>query len=72
MESEELQQLIRGCPLLVRMSDGREFFVEKPEFIVVADYSAAIQFRDDGTRRIDHIAFVNIASVVPHASSPKR
>jgi len=72
MESDEFQELIRECPLLIRTNDGREFFVEKPEFIVVADYSAAILVHDNGARRINHIALMNVASVVPHAAPPKR
>ena len=72
MESDDLIEMVRDCPLLIRMNDGREYFVEKPEFIVVADYSAAILVHDNGTRRINHIALVNITSVVPHASSPNR
>jgi hypothetical protein len=71
MESEELEALIRECPLLISMNDGREYFVEKPEFIVVADYSAAILVHDNGVRRINHMALVNITSVVPHAQLPK-
>ena len=72
MESDEFEDLIRECPLLIRTNDGREFFVEKPEFIVVADYSAAILVRDNGVRRINHLSLMNIASVVPHATPPKR
>jgi hypothetical protein len=71
MESDEFEELIRECPLLIRTNDGREFFVEKPEFIVVADYSAAILVHDNGSRRINHIALMNVASVVPHATPPK-
>lgn len=72
MKSGEFAELIRECPLLVRTTDGREFFVEKPESIVFGDYSAAILVHDNGARRISHIALMNIASVVPHATPSKR
>jgi hypothetical protein len=72
VESDELEELVRECPLLIRTNDGREYFVEKSEFIVVADYSAAILVHDNGVRRISHVALMNIASVVPHAATPKR
>lgn len=69
MEPDDLQKLVRECPLLIRMNDGREFFVEKPEFIVVADYTAAILVVEDGVRRNAVIGLMNIASVIPHATS---
>jgi hypothetical protein len=69
MEPQDLQKLIRECPLLIRMNDGREFFVEKPEFIVVADYTAAILVNDDGVRRNAVITLMNITSVIPHATT---
>jgi hypothetical protein len=71
MESEDLQKMIQECPLLIRMNDGREYFVEKPEFIVVADYTAAILIDDDGVKRNAVIGIMNIASVIPHASLPR-
>ena len=72
MESSDLQQLLRECPLLIRMNDGREYFVEKPEFIVVADYTAAILVNDDGVRRNAVITLMNIAAVIPHATASSR
>jgi hypothetical protein len=70
MESEDLQRLLKDCPLLIRMNDGREYFIEKPEFIVVADYSAAILVDDNGVKRIAAISLINIASVIQHAAAP--
>ena len=52
------------------MNDGREFLVEKPEFIVVADYTAAILVNDDGVKRNAVITLMNITSVIPHAATP--
>jgi hypothetical protein len=71
METEDLQKLIGECPLLIRMNDGREYFVEKPEFIVVADYTTAILIDDHGVKRNAVITLMNIASVIPHAAAPK-
>jgi uncharacterized protein (UPF0216 family) len=70
MESEDLQQMIAECPLLIRMNDGHEYFVEKPEFIVVADYTAAILVDDNGVKRNAVIGLMKIATVNTHA--PRR
>lgn len=71
MESQDLKDLLREYPLLIRMNDGREYFVEKPEFIVVADYTAAILYDDNGVKRNAVITLMNITSVIPHATSSK-
>jgi hypothetical protein len=71
MEPTDLKDLISDCPLLIRMNDGREFFVEKPEFIVVGDYTAGILVDHDGVKRNVVIALMNITSVVPHATMSK-
>jgi hypothetical protein len=72
MESEDLQKLIRECPLLIRMNDGREVFVEKPEFIMVGDYNAGVLYNDNGVMRNTVISLINITSVIPNASMPKK
>jgi hypothetical protein len=72
MESEELQKLIRDCPLLIRLNDGREYFVEKPEFITVGDYTSGILYNDGGVMRNAVIAIMNITTVIPHAPAPKK
>lgn len=69
MENDELQHMIRDCPLIVRMNDGREYFVEKPEFITVGDYTAGILFNDNGVMRNGVISLINISTVIPHAVS---
>lgn len=69
MEREDLQKLIADCPLLIRMNDGREFLVEKPEFIAVGDYTAGILVDDNGVKRNVVIGIMNITSVVPHATA---
>jgi hypothetical protein len=68
MESTDLEKLIRDCPLLVRLNDGREYFVEKPEFITVGDYTAGILFNENGVKRNAVIGLMNIAAVIPHAT----
>jgi hypothetical protein len=71
MESDELQKLIRECPLLIRMNDGREVFVEKSEFITVGDYTAGVLYDDNGVKRNTVISLINITSVIPHATAPQ-
>jgi hypothetical protein len=70
MEADDLQKLIRECPLLIRMNDGREVFVEKPEFITVGDYTAGVLFDDEGVKRNTVISIINITSVIPNAAMP--
>jgi len=67
MENDELKDLIRECPLLIRMSDGREYLVEKPEFIIVGDYTAGVLVDVDGVKRNAVVTLMNITSVVPNA-----
>jgi hypothetical protein len=69
MEPDDLQKLIVDCPLLIRMNDGREFLVEKSEFIAVGDYTAGILVDDNGVKRNVVIGLVNITSVAPHATA---
>jgi hypothetical protein len=69
MESQDLEKLLIECPLLIRMNDGREYSVEKAEFIVVADYTAAILVNDGGVKRNAVISLMNIATVIPHAAA---
>jgi hypothetical protein len=72
MESDELKDLIRDCPLLIRMTDGREYFVEKPEFIIVGDYTAGVLVDVDGVKRNAVMTLMNIASVIPNATAPRK
>jgi hypothetical protein len=69
MESDELQKLIRECPLLIPMNDGREVLVEKSEFITVGDYTAGVLYDDNGVKRNTVISLINITSVIPHATA---
>ncbi len=70
MEADDFQKLIRECPLLIRMNDGREVFVERPEFITVGDYTAGVLYDDEGIKRNTVISIINITSVIPHATAP--
>jgi hypothetical protein len=64
--------MIRECPSLIRMNDGREYFVEKPEFIHVGDYAAGLLVGIDGVKRNAVASFINIATVIPNAKPPRR
>ena len=70
MESDELKDLIRECPLLIRMNDGREYFVEKAEFITVGDYTAGVLINVEGVKRNTVVTLMNITSVIPNATAP--
>ena len=73
MEPDELKAMIRECPLLIRMNDGREYFVEKPEFIHVGDYAGGLLVDFDGGFKGNVVAsLIKIASVVTNAPRPKR
>jgi hypothetical protein len=72
MEPDELKDLIRDCPLLIRMNDGREYFVEKPEFIHVGDYTAGLLVDFKGFKGNVVVTLINIASVIPNATRPRR
>ncbi len=69
MESQDLKKMLHECPLLIHMNDGREYLVEKPEFIVIADYTAGILVDDEGVKRNAVISLINIATVIPHATA---
>jgi hypothetical protein len=73
LEPDELREMIRDCPLLIRMNDGREYFVEKPEFIHVDDYAAGLLVDFDSGFKGNVVAsLINIASVVPNATKPRK
>ena len=54
------------------MNDGREVFVEKPEFITVGDYTAGVLYDDNGIKRNTVISIIYITSVIPNATMPKK
>lgn len=69
METQDLENLIRRCPLRIRTNDGREYLVEKPEFITVGDYTASILFDDAGVKRHAIVGLINISAVVPEGAT---
>jgi hypothetical protein len=72
MRSEEFQQLTHERPVLIRMNDGREFFIESEQNIMVGDYTAGFLVVDDkGIRRNAVITLSNVAEVIPRAMRPK-
>jgi hypothetical protein len=72
VEPDELKAMIRECPLLIRMNDGREYFVEKPELIHVGDYAAGLLVDFKGFKGNVVASLINIASVITNAKKPKR
>ena len=72
MEPDELREMIRDGPLLIRMNDGREYFVEKPEFIHVGDYTAGLLVDIKDFKGNVAVALMNIAAVIPNARKPRR
>ena len=69
MEQQDLENLIRQCPLRIRTNDGRENLVDKPEFITVGDYTASILFDDAGVKRHAIVGMINISAVVPEGAT---
>jgi hypothetical protein len=71
MEQQDLENLIRQCPLRIHTNDGREYVVEKPEFITVGDYTASILFDDAGVKRHAVVGLINISAVIPNGATSK-
>lgn len=72
MRADEFQQLICERPVLIRMNDGREFFIETTQNVMVGDYTAGFLVVDDkGVKRNAVITLTNIAEVIPRATQPK-
>ena len=65
MEKDDIETLIPRCPLTIRVNDGSEYYVEKPEFITVADYTTSILFTREGVKRHTVVSNINIAAIEP-------
>jgi hypothetical protein len=65
MEKEGIEGQLRHCPLRLRMNDGLEYIVEKPEFITIGDYAASVLQRRDGAMRHTLLSLMNITAVEP-------
>lgn len=63
MEASDLRLMVSTCPLRITMNTGEVFEVEKPEFILVADYTVTVLVDRDGVKRNVHLALMNIANV---------
>jgi hypothetical protein len=68
-EQHDLENLIRQCPLKIRTNNGREYLVEKSEFITVGDYTASNLFDDAGVKRHAIVGRINISAVVPEGAT---
>lgn len=69
MEKEDIEGMVRVCPLRITMTSGEVFEVEKPEFITVAEYTVSILTDRDGVKRHVLLALMNIANVESLAES---
>lgn len=65
MEKHDLEDQLRNCPLRLRMSDGRAYVVEKPEFITVGDYTASVLLHREGAMRHSLLDLLSITAVEP-------
>jgi hypothetical protein len=70
MEPEEFQRLIEKRPVLIRMNDGREFFIEKNQNVMVGDNTAGCLVIDKGLKRNAVVTLGKIASVIPRLTPP--
>ena len=58
---------------LIRMNDGREFFIEAEQNVMVGDYTAGFLVVDDKrVKRNAVITLSNVADVIPRATRPKK
>lgn len=69
MEPDNLRDLTQACPVRLTMNNGETFDVEKPEFIMVAEFDVAVLVNRDGVKRNVLLALDNIASAESIAES---
>jgi hypothetical protein len=71
MSPSEVRKRITGGfqPFIIRTSDGREFKVPHPEFIMLAKYAVAVVDDDDD---INTISLLHIASIKDFAIRGKK
>ncbi|MEM8865657.1 MAG: hypothetical protein AAGF31_08970 [Planctomycetota bacterium] len=62
MEPDKLRELIHACPVRLTMNNGETFDVEKPEFIMIAEFDVAVMVTRNGRKRNVLIALDNISS----------
>lgn len=63
MDREELMDLLRSGPTLIRMNDGREYLVENLEWVTVSTMAAHVLRRgEDGKLRAVILPLVTMTS----------
>jgi hypothetical protein len=72
MVAEEFQRLIANRPVLIRLSDGREYFIEKDQNVMVGDFTAGFLVEDKGVKRNAIITLSKVVSVTPCTEPPKQ
>ncbi|MGL4514123.1 MAG: hypothetical protein ACRCT8_13615 [Lacipirellulaceae bacterium] len=65
MEKEDIEGQLKRCPFRIRMNEGLEYMVEKPEFITIGDYTVSVLLRRDGAMRHTLLSLMNITAVEP-------
>lgn len=66
MGADELRKLVQECPLMIRMNDGREYLLEKPDYVIIGDHTAGLLYRDRGRLFNGVISLINISMVLTH------
>ena len=70
MQPDSLRDLVQACPIRLTMKNGEMLDVEKPEFIMVAEFDVAVLVDRDGVKRNVLLALDNIANAESIAPSP--
>ena len=67
MNLEQIRQRIRGGfkPFSLRTSDGREFDVPHPEFILVGTYSVVVEDKQGFIQILDPLHITSIQTLAP-------
>jgi len=63
MNREEFQRLIDDRPVVIRMNDGREYYIAAGQNVMVGDFNAGFLVNVDGVKRNAIVSFTNIASI---------
>ena len=73
MSIAEIRKRITGGfqPFVIRTSDGREFKVPHPEFIMFAKYAVAVVDDEGDINTISLLHIASIKDLVAHGKKPK-
>ena len=63
MGREEFEQLISERPVVIRMTDGREYSIAPGQNVMIGDFTAGFLVEDAGVKRNAIVGYENIASV---------